>query len=88
MLSLSLFFYSGAGPEAPISSFRELRMKQKVPNIQVLLPHMPMRNTRIPEADAEDGTVAMSDAEGRPAGGRLTQEDLEALAYLLEGDMQ
>lgn len=66
-------------------------MKQKVPNIQLLLPHMPMRNTRIPnspDTDADDGTGMMMNDLDRTTGGKLTQEDLEALAYLLEGDIQ
>lgn len=46
-----------------------------------------MRNTRIPDTDADDGAGMMMNDLERPAGGKLTQEDLEALAYLLEGDM-
>jgi len=80
----------GFGPEAPISSFRELRMKQKVPNIQLLLPHMQMRNARAPSSDTDADDVPpglmINDLE-RPSG-KLTPEDLDALAYLLEGDIQ
>ncbi|ODN04816.1 hypothetical protein Ocin01_01878 [Orchesella cincta] len=75
------------GPEAPISSFRELRMKQKVPNIQLLLPHLPMRNLRSPDGDADEAAGLMVNDLDRNLGGKLTQEDLDALAYLLEGDM-
>ncbi|CAL8137065.1 unnamed protein product [Orchesella dallaii] len=74
------------GPEAPISSFRELRMKQKIPNIQLLLPNLQMRNVRTPVGDGDEAAGLMMNEE-RNVGAKLTQEDLDALAYLLEGDM-
>jgi len=63
---------NAAGPDAPISSFRELRMKQKVPNAQLLLPHLFNRNNRDADAAADVGIMD------------LNQEDIEALMYLLD----
>lgn len=64
-------------------------MKQKTPNIQLLLPHLQMRNTRVPaEADGEDVPPGFVINDMERPGGKLTQEDLDALAYLLEGDIQ
>lgn len=63
-------------PDAPVSHFRELKMKQKVPNVQILLPHLFNRNNRFTE-DATQGGSSPDVVE-------LTEEDVEALLYLLE----
>lgn len=50
-------------------------MKQKVPNAQLLLPHLFNRNNRLSSNDGDNNNQDVVE---------LTEEDVEALLYLLE----
>jgi hypothetical protein len=62
-------------------------MKQKVPNVQLLLPHLFNRNNRVPPlgtSDLESGSDLGAIELDGPGAPRLSDEDVEALMLFLE----
>ncbi len=55
-------------------------MKQKVPNVQLLLPHLFNRNNRLAEGDVQG-------SEGAPVVVGYTDEDIENLLLLLDEEV-